>query len=211
MVEIQEKTDASKRATATNFKRRVSTAPPEAGRRVRQTDFEIEALSWQEGINFQKLRELRHQYEEAEINADIADLLVEIAGNNYMTTDLRVTESELSYQLQQVVNNGRQLALDTANDQYQLQQWERDLKWLAGVARLQGISLSIDQMSFDNTNKQRVLEAHGAPIMQRDFITGNNMERSRITAADIRGMLSSPIPTLTGSEENRASETRESD
>lgn len=209
--ETPEKSDAPKAAAVTNFKRRATTKPPEAGRRVRQTDFEVEALSWQEGINFQKLRDLRHQYEESEINADIANLLVDIAGNNYMTTELRVTESQLSYQLQQVVNQGRQLALDTAQDQYQLQQWERDLKWLAGVARLQGISLSIDQMSFDNSNKQRVLEAHGAPVMQRDFITGNNMERSRITAADIRGMLSSPIPTLSGSEENQASQTRESD
>ena len=193
----------TKRTSITNFQRRKTTEPPAPGRRVRQTDFEIEALSWQEGINFQKLRDLRHQYEEAEINADTANLLVDIAGNNYMTTELRVTESELGYQLQEVVNQGRQLALDTAKDQYQLQEWERDLKWLAGIARLQGISLSIDQMSFDNSNKQRVLEAHGAPINQRSFMTGGEMERGRITAADIKGLLFAPIaPALAEGREN---------
>ncbi len=182
----------SAQAKETHFQRRKTTTPPTAGARTRQTDFEIESLAWQEGINFQKLRELRHKYEESEINADIADLVVEIAGNNYMTTELKVTESELNYSLQGVVNQGRQLALDTAKDQLQLQEWERDLKWLAGVARLQGISLSIDQMSFDNTNKMRVLDAHGAPINQREFMTGDKMERGRITAEDIKGLLFSP-------------------
>lgn len=198
-------TTESKKASVTNFQRRKTTEPPAAGRRVRQTDFEIEALAWQEGINWQKLRELRHQYEEAEINADIADLMVEIAGNNFMTTELRVTESEINYQLQEVVNNGRQLALDTAQDQFQLQEWERDLKWLAGIARLQGISLSIDQMSFDNSNKMRILEAHGAPISEHNFLSGENLQRGRITADQIRGLLNSPIkPALSeGREEGR--------
>jgi hypothetical protein len=195
-----------KKANVTNFQRRKTTEPPKAGRRVRQTDFEIQALAWQEAINWEKLRQMRFKYEEAQINADIADLMVEVAGNNYMTTELKVTESELNYQLQEVVNQGRQLALDTAKDQLQLQEWERDLKWLAGVARLQGISLSIDQMSFDNTNKMQVLDAHGAPISQRQFMTGEKMERGRITSSDIKGLLFAPVkPALSEGQQDEIS------
>jgi hypothetical protein len=58
-------------------------------------------------------------------------------------------------------------------------------------------------MSFDNSNKQRVLEAHGAPINQRAFMTGEKMERGRITAADIKGLLFAPIaPALAEGRES---------
>lgn len=150
--------------------------------RLTETQFRLQQIEWQEKINFQVIRELRHKHEGQTVKADTAQQDVATLKHNFTAAKTKTDIALLDSQITAEQKTTKVHQLDEAKNDAKLAGVQKELKLLKGMEVLRGISLEIDQLQFDNGNDKIVAEALGVTVSER-----------RLEGVSIKGFLRSGL------------------
>ncbi|MBE9124742.1 MULTISPECIES: hypothetical protein [unclassified Coleofasciculus] len=137
--------------------------------RVRYADYEVQKIELIEEKYAHELRRLGAEVHSESIGADIAEIGVEIASNEYYQTEIQRDISELKIDTALVQRDIASNMLEYAENELDYIENRTQLMLEKWSEELRGISIEVDVREFDNDNLELIASARGVPISERQF------------------------------------------
>ncbi|MBD0386260.1 MAG: hypothetical protein ICV54_06955 [Nostoc sp. C3-bin3] len=141
--------------------------------RLNNLEFEKKKIEINQGINYQQVRGLEAKHEEEKIKADEAWIKTDIASVSLETTKVNLEIAETDLQLTEVKADLKLVELGMAEDRLSLLEIRAGLEHNKSVAQLQGMSIEIDEVNFQNDERKKIGEYLGVNHTTRAFPVQN--------------------------------------
>jgi len=138
--------------------------------RVSQLDFEIRKIEISEQKNAQEIRKLMAELHESSIRADIAEIKIDIASNDFYQSKIERDISGIKLDEMFVKRDIAEIQLEQtegelryveARLQLQIEKWSQELR---------ALSLEVDSKEFQNDSRESITSAQGAKLTSFDGI-----------------------------------------
>jgi hypothetical protein len=155
-----------------------SIVPMRSLPRVRFVDYETQKIALTEQKYAQELRKLTNEVHVESIRADVAEVGVEIASNEYYKAEVERDISEIYVDEALVRRDIANVRLEYVEEEFKYLENRSQLMLDKWDEELRTISIEVDIRDFDNTNKETIAAELGVPLTQ-----------GRFSASGVKGLL----------------------